>query len=120
MGGEGEWLKIYGRERLGGIYEHEGGGRDIVTEDYSFGIGGGASKINDRAKIDKGEETPYYMTASRDIKIRCTGNNLIGSPLWNPMGVPYLNGDVASVIWKSFQKTRMYTVTWAVHNSMEE
>ena len=35
-------------------------------------------------------------------------------------GEPYPNGDVASVMSTSFHTMRIDTVTWAVHNNMEE
>ena len=45
---------------------------------------------------------------------------MIGLPLHNPTGIPYPNGDVASVIPASFQKMMMGALTWTVHNNMEE
>ena len=60
------------------------------------------------------------MTASRDIKICRTGTKLVGSPLRHPTGVPYPNGNVASVIPTIFQTMRTDSVTWNVHDKMEE
>ena len=45
---------------------------------------------------------------------------MIRLPLWNPTGVPYTNGNVASVMPASFHKMRIDTVTWNVHNDIEE
>ena len=56
LGGGGEWLKISGRDRLGGGYEFEGGGQDSRTGEWGFGIRGGASKRNTRVKTEKGED----------------------------------------------------------------
>ena len=81
---------------------------------------GGVSKRHTRAKTEKKEYPSGYTTASTYIKIRHTGTKFIRSLLWHPMDIPYTNGDVSSVITTSFHTMGTDTVTWDVHNNMEE
>ena len=60
------------------------------------------------------------MTTSRDIKIHCSGRKFIGSTIQHPIGGPYPNVGVTSVMPTSFHTMRTDVVTWTVHNNMKE
>ena len=61
-----------------GRYEHEGEVRELVTRGWAVSIGGGESQRHSMVKIYGGGGLSSQTTARKDIKIRHTGNKLVG------------------------------------------